>query len=57
MTDPADLFPGFAERRMALNVRPGILQDLEVKLELQSVRQYVTVTAHAGLVEDVDAVP
>lgn len=50
--------PGFAESRMALDVRPGgVLQDLQVKLELQSVRQYVTVTAHAGLVEDVDAVP
>lgn len=49
--------PGFAERRLALNVRSGVLQDLEVRLELQSVRQYVTVTAHAGLVEDVDAVP
>ncbi len=50
--------PGFADSRMALDVRPGgVLQDLEVKLELQSVRQYVTVTAHTGLVEDVDAVP
>lgn len=50
--------PGFVDSRMALDVRPGgVLQNLEVKLELQSVRQYVTVTAHAGLVEDVDAVP
>jgi hemoglobin/transferrin/lactoferrin receptor protein len=49
--------PGFAESTLALDVRAGVLRELEVQLQLQSVRQYVTVTAHAGLVEDVDAVP
>lgn len=49
--------PGFAEARMALDARPNALKELEVSLQLQPVRQYVTVTAHTGLVEDIDAVP
>jgi hemoglobin/transferrin/lactoferrin receptor protein len=49
---------GFAETRIALDASTGsALRELEVKLELQAVRQYVTVAAHAGLVEDVDNTP
>jgi len=49
--------PGFAESRTAVDLRPGSSKDLEIKLEVQGVQQSVTVTAHAGMVEDTGAVP
>lgn len=46
---------GFAERRIALSLRPSAVENIEVALELQPIRDLITVTAHTGLVEDRDA--
>ncbi len=48
--------PGFAERRLAVQVRDASPQTLDISLEVLPLRETVTVTAHAGVVEDVDAV-
>ncbi|MBI1747569.1 MAG: TonB-dependent receptor [Acidobacteria bacterium] len=48
--------PGFAEKRMAINVQPMNAGNLEVTLELQTISDQVTVTANLGQVEDKDTI-
>lgn len=48
---------GFAERRVAILVGRSDPESIAVTLEPQAIHQQITVTAHPGLVEDIQSVP